>query len=191
EDGSGTAFSDGTLLRSEFHGPRVGVRELRWPQVRELDRGVALGGVGGMVRYPGEDRLPVLDGGGLVRRGNYVEPRRHTAVRPTLGFARVMGREDEEVSRPGPPHALEAVPQPGGPGVALAAQVGAAHRAYEQEVTGERQRRVGHQREAAQGVPGDVRGDERGPAERDGVTVAQRLVREAALGAVVGGPGVV
>ena len=78
-----------------------------------------------MVRHPGEERVPVLDGGGLVRRRDHVVPRGHAAVCSALGLARVVGREDEDVPRPGPAYALEAVPQPGRPVVALSPQVGA------------------------------------------------------------------
>src|SRR5205807_4485634 len=84
--GTVTALSDRTLIRSEFQRLRIAIRHVHEPQVRELDRAVALGGDGGMVRHPGEEGVPVLDGGGLVRRPNDVEPCRHTAVRPALGF---------------------------------------------------------------------------------------------------------
>src|SRR5439155_2322507 len=77
------------------------------------------------------------------------------------------------------------------PGVALATQIGASHRLHEQKVAGQRQRLVGDERRAAQGVSWDVSGDDRRASERDRVPFGKRLVRESAFGAVVRGTCVV
>src|SRR5207247_811713 len=76
----------------------------------------------------------VLEGNGLVRRGDHVEPCGDASIRAPLAFARIVRREDKQVTRPLASCPFQAVPQPRRPRVALASQIGAPHRLHEQKV---------------------------------------------------------
>jgi len=136
--------------------------------------------------HPGEKGPWVPDGDRFVRRRDHIESRGHAAIRAPLAFARIVRRQDEQVARPLALHPFQAVPQARRPGVALASQIGTPNRLYEQEVARQRERPVGDERHAAQGVSGHVSSDEGGAPERDGVALGEGLVGETTFGAVVG-----
>src|SRR4029077_15955825 len=103
---------------------------------------------GGVRRHPRPKRLRILDRDRLIGRRDDVEACADTPVRSAFALARVVCREHHEVSWPLGPHALQALPQARRPGITLATEVGPTNRLDEQEVTGERQRFVGDEREA-------------------------------------------